>query len=91
MSYSSFEELIKIVPKLNPPKQKLNDYWAHTTTGKEELGKHNEPLQDHIDLVNNTAIKLIEVQNLEPLIEGLIYNLCNQIKFSDKKLLFALF
>ncbi len=86
MSYSSFEELIKIVPKLNPPKQKLNDYWAHTTTGKEELGKHNEPLQDHIDLVNNTAIKLIEVQNLEPLIEGLIYNLCNQIKFSDKDL-----
>jgi len=85
MPYSSFEELIKIVPKLDPPKYKLSEYWAHTP-GKEELGKDKEPLQEHIDLVNNTAIKLIEVQNLELLIEGLINNFCNQIEFTDKKL-----
>jgi len=83
MSYSSFKKLIKTIPKLNPPEHKLSEYWAHTS-GEGELEK--EPLQEHIDLVNRTALKLIDVQNLEHLIEGLINNYCNQVEFSDKKL-----
>ena len=84
MSFSSFEKLILEIPKLSPPKLDIKNYLAHTPGKKNH--KLSEPLTEHIDLVNNTAIKLIKVQNLEPLIEGLIYDLCCQIKFSDKKL-----
>ena len=84
MSFSSFEKLILEVPQLSPPKIDLQRYLAHTPGGKTYM--KSESLEEHIDLVNKTALKLIKVQNLEPLIVDLIHDFCCQIKFSDIKL-----
>lgn len=84
MSFNSFENLISEIPQLSPPRIAIEKYLAHTSN--REIHRASEPLTEHINLVNNTAIKLIEVQNIEPVIEGLINDFCNQIEFSDRKL-----
>lgn len=86
MQFSSFESLLKKIPKLNSNKLDINQYLAHTASleDKERLQKEDEPLPDHIDLVNKTALKIIQIHGLEPLIEKLITELCSQLELEGK-------
>lgn len=82
MLYSSFKSLISNIPQIKPLNVDIDKYWAHIPSEK-NLEKPNEPLQDHIKLVNETALKLIRIHDLENLIDNLISNFCYQIDIKN--------
>lgn len=75
MLFSSFKTLLERIPFLKPPSRNIDLYWAHTSKLYEP-----ELLTQHINLVNQTALKIIEVHQLEPIIEKLIGEIIQQLQ-----------
>lgn len=50
----------------------LGQYWGHTPG---QPGQVPEPLTDHVNLVVQYALKLIEIHHLEPVIDNLVHQL----------------
>lgn len=93
--FKSFEAILSELPDLNQTVPDLQLYYGHTPA-KSSKARKPEPLSDHIELVNNTALKLIQLHSIEPAVEKLIIELCQQLDFDPetdgnfiKKLFFA--
>lgn len=86
LSFKSFNQLLDEIPKLRAcDKFDINDYWAHTPSANIS-NRLPEKLHDHINLVNETCLRLIDMHGLEILINNLIENLSTQLKFEGSKL-----
>lgn len=62
-------DALKTRPTLMGRVPQINDYWGHTPG---QPGQAPEPLTDHVALVVDYALKLIETHRLEPVIDGLV-------------------
>lgn len=76
--FKSFEDILKELPDLNSTVANLHLYYGHTPA-KSSRAKEPEPLADHIDLVNQTALQLTKLHNSETVIENLIEEICEQL------------
>jgi CRISPR-associated endonuclease/helicase Cas3 len=77
--FNSFDTIRKELPDLSDTVSNLNTYYGHTPAKTSDAAEP-EPLKDHIDLVNETASHLIKLHGLEKIIEGLIEDICEQLK-----------
>lgn len=71
------------LPDLNSTVPNLHLYYGHTPA-KSSSANEPEPLADHIDLVNQTALQLIKLHNSETVIENLIKEICEQLSLEPK-------
>lgn len=81
--YNSFNELLGDIPDLSKSVPGIHKYLAHLPSN-DNLGLGDEPLIDHINLVNETTLKLIGIHKLEKIIDNLIDELCKQLDYSQK-------
>lgn len=77
----------QIFELLLPIEQQLKnhqDYLAHLPNKEDAEQKSVELLYEHCHLVNTYFLKLIEEHDLENIIDSLIMDLCNKLKFKEK-------
>lgn len=78
----------QIFELLLPIEQQLknhSDYLAHLPNKEDAEKKSVELLHEHCHLVNTYFLKLIEEHDLENIIDSLIIDLCNKLKFEGKE------
>lgn len=75
VSFTSFEEILSQIHRLSTHVNNLSDYRAHLPSEASPSGVVPEKLEDHIGLVNQTSLYLIEIHGLEPQINSLIASL----------------
>jgi CRISPR-associated endonuclease/helicase Cas3 len=73
-SFKSFDILLHDIHNLADSVPNLKEYLAHTPSSS--IAQYPEPLQDHISLVNQTALKLIKIHSLEKVVNRLIREVC---------------
>lgn len=84
-SYNSFETLIKEFPQISHFISNHSDYLAHTS---HDSTKAHEKLIEHIEKVNEYALKLIKAHGLDSIVDALIDSMIdNQSAFSQKEAL----
>lgn len=71
-SFKSFEQLVTEFPKLSTYVSNHLDYLAHTSNRSD---KSNEKLQEHIDKVNEYALKLCHAHSLDEVVDRLLKSL----------------
>lgn len=77
--FNSFEAIQKELPELSNTVPNLTDYYGHTPA-KASAAREPELLKDHIELVNQIASHLIKLHGLEKIINGLVNEICEQLK-----------
>ena len=81
--FKSFEGILKELPDISSTVPNLHCYYGHTPAKSSRVNEH-EPLADHIDLVNQTALQLIKLHNSETVIEELIKEICEQLSLEPE-------
>ena len=74
----TLKELFQQAPQVDRVLKDHAMYWAHLPS-KSDAGKDEETLQEHVELVNNYAKKIIELHNLEPVIDSLVSALVERL------------
>jgi CRISPR-associated endonuclease/helicase Cas3 len=82
--FKSFKELKANILNLSGTVSNLDDYLAHLPAVNPQ--QDDEKLQAHIQLVNETALKLINVYKLEDVIDNLIGNILKQLNSDEERI-----
>jgi len=67
----TIKELFQQAPQIDSVLKDHAMYWAHLPA-RSDSGKDEETLHKHVELVNTYAEKIVEVNNLEPVINSLV-------------------
>jgi CRISPR-associated endonuclease/helicase Cas3 len=79
ISFKSFKEIVnESLPLIKKPK---DDFWAHI----DGIEKNTETLYEHLDLVSQYFLKIVDANQIEPIIEQLIIAIVNEISIQDQE------
>jgi CRISPR-associated endonuclease/helicase Cas3 len=81
--FKSFSELKNNLIDLNNTVHNIKNYYAHLPTN--DLQNQPEKLSDHVKLVNDTALKLVSLYELEYVINNIIKEICISLKCENSK------